>query len=209
MRFIHGASGWKVLQAFGRIWMMPRPGGVAFEKKMGTGAGLGFSLWPDFKTYAILTRYDSHEAFVADRRFEFLKDAGMDLKTWLLDPVLGHGSWGGVQPFAFGRPLAAEDQVAVLTRASISRWKWPLFWLKVGSVGKRAAGSKGLLFAKGVGEYPLLEQATFSVWESQEALAAFAYKGADHAKVIRQTRKIQWYREELFVRFRVLSANGL
>ena len=205
MRIFTGTSGWQALQAFGKLWTMPQPAGVSFEKRMGTGAGLGFSLWPDFKTYAVLTVYRSSEDFTSDRRFDFLAKTGLQLSVWTLDPVLGHGSWGGKQPFTFGKPLEPHERVAVLTRASISRWKWPLFWIKVGSVGKRAAHSKGLRYAKGVGEYPLLEQATFSVWENPEALAQFAYRGKDHSAVIRQTRKIKWYREEMFVRFRVLA----
>lgn len=206
MRVLTGPGAWASLQAFGALWTAPQPAGVLFEKKLGTGGGQGFSLWPDFKTYAVITRYAQVEDAHADPRFLAVQGADFIYRQWFLEPIMGHGSWGGQQPFAFGPPLQPHEQVAVLTRASISRWKWPLFWMRVGRVGQIAAQSPGLLFAKGVGEYPLLEQATFSVWQNQEALKAFAYQGQHHAKVIRQTRKIQWYREEMFVRFRVLEA---
>jgi hypothetical protein len=208
MRIFSGTGAWRSLQAFGALWTSPKADGVVFEKKLGTGGGQGFSLWPDFKTYAVLTAYSSAEWAQADRRFDANQGTDFHFRQWYLEPVLGHGTWGGQQPFVFGPPLQPHEQVAVLTRASISRWKWPLFWMRVGRVGQIAAQWPGLLFAKGVGEYPLLEQATFSVWQNQEALKAFAYQGQHHAKVIRQTRKIQWYREEMFVRFRVLDATA-
>ena len=39
--------------------------GLIFHKHLGTGSGSGFSLWPDFSTYAILTVWSS-EKFYSD-----------------------------------------------------------------------------------------------------------------------------------------------
>jgi hypothetical protein len=57
----------------------------------------------------------------------------------------------------------------------------------------------------GIGELPLVEQATFSVWSNAEALEGFAYRSPGHAKRIRETHKYGWYSEEQFTRFAVLS----
>ena len=57
----------------------------------------------------------------------------------------------------------------------------------------------------GIGELPLVEQATFSVWSNAEALEGFAYRSPNHAKRIRETHRYGWYSEEQFTRFAVLS----
>ncbi|MEY3855064.1 MAG: Spheroidene monooxygenase, partial [Bacteroidota bacterium] len=59
-------------------------------------------------------------------------------------------------------------------------------------------------FAKGVGEFPLTEQATCSLWESAAHIDAFAYKSNEHSPMIKKTRQFNWYREEMFVRMKVL-----
>jgi hypothetical protein len=61
-----------------------------------------------------------------------------------------------------------------------------------------------LQFSLGIGEIPFLKQATFSIWENIESMKSFAYKSADHIAVIQKTRTENWYREELFVRFRIV-----
>ncbi|MEY2998906.1 MAG: Spheroidene monooxygenase, partial [Bacteroidota bacterium] len=61
---------------------------------------------------------------------------------------------------------------------------------------------------KGVGEYPLVEQATMSVWNSADELDAFAYRSRQHAPMVQKTRKHQWYSEEMFIRMEVLNVIG-
>lgn len=39
-------------------------------------------------------------------------------------------------------------------------------------------------------------------------MKAFAYGSNEHAEVIRKTRKLDWYSEELFARFRLISGSG-
>jgi hypothetical protein len=93
----------------------------------------------------------------------------------------------------------------VMTRASIVWYKSPIFWFYVSHASKYLENRAGLLFAKGVGEFPLIEQATLSLWDSSESLDAFAYKSKEHAPMIKKTRKIGWYSEEMFTRFRVVK----
>ncbi len=59
--------------------------------------------------------------------------------------------------------------------------------------------------ALGMGEWPVGELATFSVWESAAALRAYAYEDADHLDVIRRTYDEKWYSEELYCRFTVTA----
>ena len=66
----------------------------------------------------------------------------------------------------------------------------------------------GLLFAKGIGEAPIVQMATFSLWKNAEALRAFAYQSAEHRSAIDQTRALDWYAEELFGRFQPYRSVG-
>ena len=70
------------------------------------------------------------------------------------------------------------------------------------------SSAKGLITSYGIGEMPWIKQATFSVWESKEDMKNFAYSVHEHKDVIRKTRSENWYKEELFVRFRILSVKG-
>jgi spheroidene monooxygenase len=97
----------------------------------------------------------------------------------------------------------------VLTRATIRPSFAPAFWWRVGRVARSLEGRDDLLFTKGVGERPWVEQATFSVWRSTEAMQAFAHgRGGMHAEAIARTRKAQGFREELYARFTVLRTEG-
>ena len=100
--------------------------------------------------------------------------------------------------------------VAVLTRASIRWWKTPRFWQLRGP-HQRGAWPRWppcVALAIGLGELPVVRQATFSVWESAQAMQDYAYRDARHREVIQLTRRENWYAEELFARFGVLRSTG-
>ena len=44
-------------------------------------------------------------------------------------------------------------------------------------------------FNKGVGELPIIEQATISIWESEEKMKLYAYNNSEHMKIISKARK--------------------
>jgi hypothetical protein len=92
--------------------------------------------------------------------------------------------------------LDPDKPVIVLTRASIRLRKLWSFD-KVGSVSQR--GYDGLVLSIGVGEWPLIQQATISIWKTKEMLD-YAYK-IQNIEVVMLTRKLNWYKEEMFARF--------
>ena len=65
--------------------------------------------------------------------------------------------------------------------------------------------AKGVLFYKGIGEWPFIQQATISIWDNFEAVNMFAYKNFQHAKIVKKTRQNKWYKEDLFSRFYLIS----
>lgn len=58
----------------------------------------------------------------------------------------------------------------------------------------------GCLLAAGVGEAPLLRQATFSVWDSLASMDAYARHGA-HLQAIQAAHRERYFTESMFVRF--------
>lgn len=184
--------------------------GMVFSKHLGTGAGNGFSILPNFGLYAWLGVWESPEYaerfFEHDTRWLEFSQHSNEISGWDALPMKGKGTWNGLQPFDFSATDEAWDgPVAVITRASIRWSKSLLFWWNVPSASKHLEGKQGLKYAKGVGELPLFEQATFSLWESARNLDQFAYQSKEHAPMIKKTRKYDWYSEEMFVRMRVVK----
>ena len=123
--------------------------------------------------------------------------------------LTSNGLWNGANPFDYqAQNPANAGPVAVLTRASIRLRRAPRFWRYVEPTSRALATAPGVQLAIGLGELPLVRQATFSVWESAEAMQQYAYRDARHREVIQLTRREGWYSEELFARFRVLSSQG-
>lgn len=188
-------------------WSAP---GLVFSKHLGTGAGNGFSIWPNFGLYAWLGVWESpehaSEFFQHDARWLSYSSFSDQISGWDAIPFKGKGTWNSLQPFDFSNQDDSwEGPVAVITRASIRWHKALLFWWNVPSASKHLEGKQGLKYAKGVGELPLFEQATFSLWESASNLDQFAYQSKEHAPMIKKTRKYDWYSEEMFIRMRVVK----
>ena len=51
-------------------------------------------------------------------------------------------------------------------------------------------------------------QATFSLWSNAEAMMNYAYKNPKHAEMVKKTRELNWYSEELFARFKPFYQEG-
>ena len=137
---------------------------------------------------------------------KYWKLFGCTATTFILEPIEGHGLWDGKEVFGtLPKQTAYEGEIAVLTRATIRLKKLKNFWSNVNAVASQMAGAEGFITSYGIGEVPLIKQATFSIWQSKEHMKNFAYKMKDHADVIRKTHKENWYSEEMFVRFKVLA----
>lgn len=183
-----------------------------FGKYMGSGAGRGFSLKPDWSTYAMLTVWPSEERARDFERhnsvLQELREASESRLRLSLKAYQSKGAWQGGNPFEEQQGRREGARVAVLTRASIKPRYLPRFWYEVPAVSRHIAEQEGCLFSKGIGEWPLVEQATFSIWEREALMQNFAYREKEHARVVGLTRKLNWYREELFARFEIVNQEG-
>lgn len=211
-RFPWGERRWAMAQMHRMQAPLRQVDGLQFFKLLGTGGGSGYSFWPDLGTWAVLGAWREeqaalafHAAHPAHRAY---LDHAQEAFTLHLRPFQSRGAWSGANPFASG--AAAEGlPLAVLTRATIKPGYTLPFWWRVGRVARSLEGRDGLLFTKGVGERPWVEQATFSVWRSQQDMHAFAHaRGSMHAEAIARTRQGAGFREELYARFSVLHTTG-
>ncbi len=187
------------------LWLNAQTG---FWKLMGSGKNGTFDRHPDWRQWAVLQTGDPRPQ-TPGFLLRWWKFFGCETWTVLLEPLEGHGSWDGKSCFGdLPRQTGYEGMIGILTRATIRINKLRPFWQNVNGVAGQMAGAAGLLFSIGIGEIPLVKQATFSIWESKEDMKQFAYRMQEHTKVIQKTRTENWYSEEMFVRFKILASDG-
>ena len=210
-----GFRRWGLAQMGTSPLILKKVPGLQFFKLMGSGANNGFGLRPNLDRYGFMAVWDSvaaAEAFYAEHPlWATYQQRSAEMWTTGLAPLKSHGLWDGQTRFDYRAGTAAPAEaapVAVLTRASI-RWRKALrFWQFVEPTSAELVHVAGVRAAIGMGELPLVRQATFSVWESAQAMQDYAYRDARHREVMQLTRREKWYREDLFARFAVLSSTG-
>jgi len=195
------------------IRALNRVEGLSFYKLLGSGGKKGFSAVPNFGTYVLLCVWDSEEnaqEFITNNAF-YLSYAQKSSEhfTIFLKSAEVHGKWAGTQPFKPAEKLELEKPVLVLTRATIRFSKLISFWRRVGKVSQSLDNYRGLSFSIGVGEWPLIQQATLSLWKTQAEMLDYAYTNPKHKEVVMLTRKLKWYKEEMFARFVPYKAEGV
>jgi len=184
--------------------------GISFFKPLGTGSGAGYSLWPDFGTYGLLVVWKSAqyaEDFLKSKLFKDFEAHSEEQYTLFLAPIRSKGTWSGFGDWQINDHDKPLKTVAALTRATLKPKFVIPFWKMTPRVSLEHENFKGLIFTKGVGEIPLMEQATFTVWENVSDMEAFAYK-TFHGEAIRRTREKDGFSEQMFTRFRPLKAVG-
>lgn len=206
-------------RAFANVgrWMIRpfRAEGLRFQKLLGSGQNFG--LVPDLSTYVFLAVWDTEmqaRYFFQTPAWQFFLEKTDVTGTLWLQPLKAHGLWDGQNPFISDAGAQPADSrvnapIAVLTRATIRTRSLLDFWRHVPQVRQRLRDHQAdLLFSIGVGEKPVVQQATISVWRDAAAVEQFAYRQSGHKEIVRLTRQRNWYSEELFARFRVLAMEG-
>lgn len=206
------AKWWAFKQMPAAAGLLKNSKGLQFAKQLGSGAGEGFSLWPDFSTYVNITTWQSQataKQFIDENKFlQELKEKSQSFTAVEMKALASKGKWNGLNPFENQGGNSNPKLLGVITRASIKTRLLPKFWANVPAVSRSMYGAPGKLYSKGIGERPLVEQATFSIWDSAKAMQHFAYQKKEHLEAVRKTRQLQWYSEELFARFEITKITG-
>ncbi len=182
-----------------------------FWKLCGSGTGEGFTPVPNTQVWAILAVWDDEEtarhqteSAPVYRRWRTRADEDY---TLYLSATSARGAWSGQAPFE-----AAGDSgtgpIAALTRASVKPSVAAQFWRRVPDISAVIGDEPNVLFKIGIGELPLLHQITFSIWPDAQSMTEFARHDGPHARAIKAVRDGNWFREELYARFRVLGSTG-
>jgi hypothetical protein len=185
--------------------------GLQFYKLFGLGGGHGYSLKNKFNRYGFLGVWEDREQadrFFGGPLFSEFKRRSQERYTIFMLPRSSRGSWSGFQdwrPRSDGQP--AGDLVCVLTRATLRPRYVFRFFSQIAKVVRDHKDREGLILTQGFSELPLIEQATFSIWENETLMKNFAYRSA-HAEVIRMTRKYGGFREEMYTRMEPIETEG-
>lgn len=183
---------------------------ISFYKLMGTGRNGSFDIYPDWNQWVVLRVISaenvSHIELPPLIKY-YLKLFCCNVKTIKLKAVVSHGTWDNKNCFGISliKQTEFDGKIAVLTRATIRFNRLKSFWKHVPLVNKKMHATEGLLYSIGMGEIPLIKQATLSIWQDMDCMKNFAYQQKEHVAVIQKTRKENWYSEEMFTRFVVIE----
>lgn len=193
--------------AFGR-WRLSATPGLTFAKVLGSGRNGGFRPAPSTTHQGLFCAFEDEpaaDAFLSRRAglLESLRANARELFTAKLAAYASRGQWSGVAPLeiAATRPSPGDGvPIASLTRASIRPTKALAFWRHAPPSEDSLHASSGCLVAAGLGEMPLLRQATFTIWEDEAAMERFSRQGA-HLQALRLAHENGYFSESLFARF--------
>ena len=179
--------------------------GLQFYKLLGTGAGAGFSLRPDFSTYALLSVWDSEDdkkqAFVNSSVLQAFFERSVMQRIYALRPVHTHGKWSGQSPFLVQEPLG-DKPIGVITRATLNPSRLIDFWRHVPQASKAIKEAKGVDFLKGLASGLLYNKRPLAYGKVQKRFVRLLMSQA-HASIVKKTRERKWYKEDMFNRFEV------
>ncbi|MDR6175406.1 heme-degrading monooxygenase HmoA [Nocardioides zeae] len=210
----------RVLPALGRMATggprLRRTPGLRFAKLLGTGSARTFTPRDaDPHHWALLTVWDDRAAAAAAAGSPVLRSwsrASHEELRVAMSPLRSWGRWSRREPFEPVAPVGTAPVgtglVASITRARLRPTRALSFWRAVPPVVEDLAATPGLRLALGIGEAPIGLQGTFSLWDSDAALRAFAHGSAAHRSAVRRTEPERWYAEELFARLAVLDVEG-
>lgn len=184
--------------------------GLQFFKVLGSGHGGGFSTKPSLHKQGLFCVFDNE---VNAQRFrhesELIQSYLKHTREFFainLNAFSTRGSWAKTQlDITAEKPHAGP--IASLTRASIKPLKANAFWKNAVPAENSIKEAKGVLLSAGLGEAPYLRQATFTLWDSEDALNEYAQQGA-HLAAIKAAYGQHYFSESMFTRFAPSAIEG-
>lgn len=191
-------------------WLLRDVPGLRFAKALGSGHEAGFGLRPSVTRQGLFAVFETEadaDRFLADSpTYLGYRSHARELLAAKLGPISSRGRWSG-HAIAVPTQVDPAGPVAALTRASIRPSRAWSFWRRSPASEAAIAQAGGCRLAAGLGEAPLLRQATFSIWDNQASMDAYARSGP-HLEAIRAAQREGYFSESMFVRFQVLQLRG-
>lgn len=185
-----------------RRWQQAR--GVRFARVLGSGQGGGFGLRPGLDHQGVFLMFDAladAQHFVASSPLlAAYRERAVQCLVAVLQASSARGRWAGQAMRAIVPAPGSAEPVLALTRASIRPSQALRFWRHSPPSEASLAASPGCRLAAGLGEAPVLRQATLSLWDDTEAMNAYARQGA-HQQAIEASQREGYFSEWMFVRF--------
>ena len=199
--------------ALGVLRKAPKPASTPGLRQANVAltAPLGASVRPkpDFGRAGLIAFWDDDAAldrFLADHPLAQTLAGGWRVR---LAPLRIHGSWPGVpDDLPHGRKVDYDGPAAVLTLARLRfRRAVPFFRTSAKAEGA-VVDAPGLIWASGLAKPPFV--ATCSLWQSSDALSAYAYDGdrPAHPNAIAADRAKPFHHQSAFIRFRPYGSEG-
>lgn len=190
--------------------VLRRKKNIDFFKPLGTGSGLGYRAWPKFGVIGLFIVWKNKEeamTFTESSYFNSLISKSEEQFTVLMQPTTSRGTWSDFNDWKLSKTDSSTPIICALTRATIKKRFLLDFWRMVPEISRKQYNSPGLIFSQGVGEIPLLEQATFTIWENKQSMEEFAFH-TFHGKAVEKVRKVNGFKEQMFTRFQPIMAIG-
>ena len=199
------------LLSFGKHQLAADPG-VRFFKCLGSGAGGGFTLKPSLYHLGLFATFDTDldaRAFIGSEVLRRLVlDHADEQFVCRMRAIAMRGTWDGRVPCAVqGFEADYCGPIAAITRASIRPWRAAAFWRYAAPAQDQLRHVERCYVAAGLGEAPLLRQATFTIWRSAAAMTAFS-RTAEHGTAARAAMRQGYFSEDMFARFVPIACEG-
>ncbi len=191
-------------------WPLRGVQGLRLAKVLGSGQGGGFGAKPSATHQGLFLGFDDEAAALQFVQHSPLltqyRSHARALGVVGLRASSSRGAWSG-QVLQASAMAPTQGAVAVLTRASIKPFKAAAFWRQSPAAEASLARAPGCRLAMGLGEAPLLRQATFSIWDSTAAMENYARTGV-HLQAIRAAYGGGHFSESMFTRLVPLWGQG-
>jgi hypothetical protein len=211
VRWRDGAAAWGLSRLVLGPRALGRAPGLRFARVLGSGRNGGFGLAPGFDRQGVAAFFADEagaRAFAAHSpALRARRDRSQECLLLLCRASAARGSWAGHTMAVTAPPAAPGQPVAALTRASIRPRHARAFWSHTPAAQAALDAAPGCRLAAGLGEAPLLRQATFSLWDDAASMEAFARRGA-HRQASADAMGRDWFSESMFVRLVPIAVEG-
>ena len=197
------ALGWGLLRLVRGERPLRGTPGLVFTRVLGSGQAGGFGLRPGLDHQGLFLVFDNEpdaDRFITSSAvLNAYRAHAQECCVLKLHASSCRGTWAG-RSITPTREAPLHGPIAALTRGSVRPSRLWSFWRHSPATQTAVATAPGCELAMGLGEAPLLRQATFSLWRNQAAMDAYARSGP-HLQAIRATAQGGHLSESMFVRF--------